>query len=49
MLKVKCDKCKKQLNKPGALIFSPPGIENNVLKFHICLACYSRLVDWLTE
>jgi hypothetical protein len=57
MIKIKCEKCNKELKKQGALIFSPPRCEGNnntfpsneVLKFHICLSCYSRLCDWLEK
>jgi len=52
MLNLKCEKCGKILKHPGALIFSPPalwdkGVDNNVLKFHLCRHCYSLLCDWL--
>ncbi|MEI6731532.1 MAG: hypothetical protein WCK90_02510 [archaeon] len=38
-----CDVCKKELNEPGALLFSPPD-GNSVKKFHLCKECYSRIV-----
>lgn len=54
MIKIKCDKCNKELDKTGALIFSPPAyygiteVESyKVMKFHICRSCYSKLCDWM--
>ena len=47
LLKIKCKKCKKQLIEQGALIFSPPETYERVYKFHICLHCYFKLMDWL--
>ena len=56
MIKVKCYKCKKELNEPGALLFSPPiyikgrvnwGTEEAQLavdKFHICVRCYYKIM-----
>ena len=38
-----CDKCKKELNDPGALLFSPPDSSANVRKFHICKGCYDQI------
>lgn len=50
-LVIKCDKCSGIMKQPGALIFSPPVLmtipTNEVLKFHVCRACYSSLVNWL--
>jgi len=43
MTKVKCEKCHKELRKPGALIFSPLSFIAGVSKFHICCSCYSKL------
>lgn len=37
-----CDKCKKELDDFGALLFSPPE-NNNVHKFHICKTCYEEI------
>jgi len=35
-----CDKCKKELNEFGALLFSPPDENNLVKKYHLCKDCY---------
>ena len=39
----KCDFCKKELVDYGALLFSPP-VKNSVKKFHICKACYKKIL-----
>lgn len=54
-IKVVCCICKKELDKPGALLFSPPYHDNlNVVddkkdrcqKFHICKECYeNNIID----
>ena len=55
MIKVKCDRCGKELKRLGALVFSPPvyyyrsagSLSNEVQKYHICIKCYVKLVDWI--
>jgi hypothetical protein len=49
MLQIECDKCKKELNIPGAILFSPPKDESDweVYKFHFCSKCYTSLLDWI--
>ena len=42
-IKPVCDKCKKELNDFGAILFSPPNKENLAKKFHICKDCYEEL------
>ena len=44
-----CDRCKKELDKPGAIIGSPPFGINKWLKFHICVDCWEELKKWLDE
>lgn len=46
MLKIKCDKCNKELDKQGALVFSPP-CNSKVLKWHLCIECHRSLVEWI--
>jgi len=41
-----CDKCKEELIKPGALIFSPP-VDNITRKFHICATCYIDILKFI--
>ena len=43
MLKIKCDICGKELNEPGALLFSPPN-KYIVHKYHICKDCYKTKI-----
>jgi hypothetical protein len=45
MLKLKCDRCQRELSEPGALIFSPPtGEAWLVEKYHICADCWPAIV-----
>ena len=55
-IKVKCSFCNKELNKPGALLFSPPatydlfsGLTRNIEmvceKFHICQKCFEKIME----
>jgi len=43
-MKINCDKCGKVLDKPGALVFSPPSnnalVGQSTLKFHFCVGCW---------
>ena len=48
-INVQCDVCKKELEEPGALAFSPPGeisssLSDRVQKFHICVGCWKSLI-----
>ena len=38
-----CDRCGKPIEKPGALLFSPPQ-SDLVKKHHICTECYDQIV-----
>ncbi|MBS3071955.1 hypothetical protein J4408_03115 [Candidatus Pacearchaeota archaeon] len=40
-----CDKCKKELEDFGALLFSPPDEDNNTRKFHLCRKCYTEIIE----
>jgi hypothetical protein len=45
MLELKCDKCGRELNQPGALLFSPPtGNGWLVEKYHLCHDCWLATV-----
>ena len=44
-IKPTCDRCKKELNDFGAILFSPPNKENSVKKFHICKDCYNKIKE----
>lgn len=45
-----CDLCKKELDKPGAILFGPPVKPPiNIVgcwceKFHICCECFNKLI-----
>jgi hypothetical protein len=45
----KCDRCRKELDMPGALVFSPPFGMNKVIKLHICVECWKDLWKWIDE
>lgn len=47
MIELNCDICKRKLDEPGALIFSPPintpFLDKNsmfTIKYHICINCW---------
>lgn len=54
-----CHYCGNELDKPGALLFSPPlecvhEFSHNtptlvVSKRHICEDCYNQIDDWMTD
>lgn len=49
-----CDICGRELNEPGALVFSPPDVKGKVNKCHVCVGCYNgksleEIVDGLRE
>ena len=44
-IKPTCDKCKKELEEFGALLFSPPNENNKTRKFHICKDCYEEIEE----
>ncbi len=48
-LNIKCDKCGKELDEPGALVFSPPSNNKDVMKYHICKTCWAKLADWIYD
>jgi len=43
MLKVYCYICDKELNEPGAILFSPPR-QDQCLKYHICESCFKGVL-----
>ena len=53
MIKLKCDKCKQELNTYGGLAFSPPkekldgSCDRAVEKIHLCTECWSKFFKWL--
>lgn len=45
----RCDRCLKELKRPGALIFSPPNQHGECTKSHICVECHGGLVVWVSD
>ena len=45
-LQFDCERCGKPLQKPGALLFSPPR-GDRVRKHHICRECYAAMAKQL--
>ena len=43
MIKVHCFKCEKELEKPGAIVLSPPRGEM-VMKYHLCEECFNGVL-----
>lgn len=44
-----CDRCKKKMTEPGAVIFSPPVLnpEQMVFKLHLCSSCWNKFFKLL--
>lgn len=42
-----CDKCKKELEEFGGILFSPPDENNKAKKWHICKKCYNEIEESL--
>ena len=53
MLKLKCDKCRKELKETGGLVFSPPFnyeyMEGITQKIHLCRKCYDKFMKWMKK
>jgi hypothetical protein len=51
MIDPKCDKCNKELDSYGALMFSPPfdhEQENGIVnKYHICHTCWVEILIFI--
>jgi DNA-directed RNA polymerase subunit RPC12/RpoP len=46
MLDLKCDQCGRELQEPGALVFSPPkGQGWLVEKYHLCVDCWAQIAE----
>jgi len=46
-MNIKCDKCRKELESLGGLLFSPPDYLNRTDKVHLCTNCYNIIMKWL--
>jgi hypothetical protein len=50
MLDVRCDRCEREIMRPGALIFNPPSNETLLVeKYHICVDCWPTIVAMLND
>ena len=47
MLKIKCDICGREIEKKGAILFSPPDKRELCKKTHICTECYREVMKYL--
>ena len=45
MIKPLCDKCKKELLEFGAILLSPPNKDGTVKKLHLCVECYTKILN----
>lgn len=49
MIQITCDGCKKDLEEPGGLLFSPQSFiaerYGYARKFHLCINCYEYLFE----
>jgi len=48
-IKPVCDKCKNELDDFGGILLSPPDLDNNVKKSHLCKKCYKDVMNALKE
>ena len=47
MIDICCHKCGRELNEPGALLFSPPIQDVMVTKYHLCRRCFEEILRML--
>jgi hypothetical protein len=52
MIEVICDKCGKEINKKGAILWSPPklrflGEKETCEKYHICCSCFEKILKFI--
>lgn len=54
MLKITCEVCERELDEPGALLFSPPILDDKYhitpqatlcIKYHLCRHCYNKIME----
>ena len=48
-MKVICNGCQQPLAAPGALLFSAPNADQEVMKLHICVKCYELVIARLHD
>ena len=39
-MKIICDRCGKELQQQGSLLFTPPNEKSETTKYHFCIECY---------
>jgi len=44
-----CDLCQEKLDRPGALVFSPPEADGRVNKLHVCMVCWLAFCGWIVR
>jgi hypothetical protein len=50
MLELRCDVCQRELQEPGALVFSPPTTEAWIVeKYHVCTICWPKIRGLLKD
>jgi len=49
MIKVQCDACFVELDKPGALLFGPPSEQDWSRKHHLCPDCYIAILEFYVK
>jgi len=47
MLNIKCDKCKKEIDEKGAILWSPPNNDEMCKKIHLCTKCYKIVMKYI--
>ena len=45
MIRVVCWMCETELTEPGAILISPPTLHGICAKYHICVDCFTRLME----
>lgn len=48
-IKPTCDRCGKELDTFGGILLGPPNEKSEVKKYHLCVDCYSEIVEDLRE
>jgi hypothetical protein len=50
MLELRCDVCQRELQEPGALVFSPPTTDAWIVeKYHVCKNCWPTILGLLKD
>ena len=44
-IKPVCDKCGQELAEYGGILLSPPDKHGKVYKYHLCVACYEKIIS----